>query len=131
MHLKLLSPSRPLADAEVTSVSVPATLGMMEILPHHAPMVAEIDVGKLSIRRTDGETLHYFVSGGYVDVLSDHVVVLADVVEPAGEIDRTRAENALKRAEERLVNLSQLNIDIARAQYAQKRAKARLNLLGQ
>ena len=82
MRVKVLSPARPLADVEATSVSVPGTLGFMEILPNHAPMVAEVDVGPLRIKKSDGELLSYFVSGGYVDVSRNEIKVLVDVAVP-------------------------------------------------
>ena len=129
MRVKVLSPAKPLADVDAQSVSVPGTLGIMEILSNHAPMVAEIDVGPLTISKTNGEKLSFFVSGGYVDVLKNEVKVLVDVGESPADIDRGRAESALKRAEDRLIDITQVNLDIARAQYAKRRAATRLALL--
>lgn len=129
LRVKVLSPAKPLADVDAVSVSIPGTMGFMEILANHAPMVAEIDVGPVRIKKENGEVLNFFVSGGYVDVLKNEVKVLVDVGESPATIDRARAESALKRANERLIDIQQLNLDIARAQYAKKRAQMRLDLL--
>src|SRR5262245_26812067 len=129
MRVQVLSPAKPLAEVDAVSVSVPGTLGMMEILANHAPLVAEVDVGPLRIKKANGEVLSFFVSGGYVDVLKNEVKVLVDVGENPTDIDRARAESSLKRAEERLVDIQKMNLDIARAQYAKKRAQMRLTLL--
>ncbi len=128
MNIKLLSPAKPLAECEAVSVLIPGTMGYMEVLASHAPMVAEIDVGKLLIKKEGGDELSFFVSGGYVDVGPKSVTVLVDVAEAGGDIDRSRAESALKRANDRLIDIHQMDIDMARARYAQKRASARLDI---
>ncbi len=65
------------------------------------------------------------LSGGYVEVLPDQVRVLASTAEAADEIDVKRAEEALKRAEERISHPS-AELDVARALNAMKRAQTRL-----
>ena len=70
------------------------------------------------------------VSGGVVEVLPDRVRVLADAAENADEIDVKRAEEALRRANERLMR-PELGVDVARALNALKRAQARLKAAAQ
>jgi F-type H+-transporting ATPase subunit epsilon len=67
-----------------------------------------------------------FVAGGWVQVLNDDVRVLADRAEEIGEIDTSRAEASLKRAQERLNAPASAGVDVARAINALKRAEARL-----
>jgi F-type H+-transporting ATPase subunit epsilon len=127
MKVQLLSPGRPLADVEADSVSIPGSLGRMEILKNHAAMIAEIDCGGLSIKKSSGEELHFFVSGGYVNVESNVVKILVDVGEPSDEIDRKRAESSLSRARDRLVNIHP-DVDLSRALFAERKARARIGI---
>ena len=128
LKAKVLCPGKPVADVAASGVVLPAALGYMEILPEHASMVAEIDVGELVVKKSAGENLRYFISGGYVQVQNNEVVVLADVIEGQDAIDRERLEKAEKRANERLV-AAQPDTDIPRALAAQRRAAARKEFL--
>lgn len=123
-ELKVLSPNRQLAVLRTSSLTLPGTEGYMTILPDHAAMVAELDVGELSFQAADG-TERYFIAGGYVEVDSNHVTVLADVIEKAKEIDVSRAEKAQKRAVDRLTS-GDSAVDIERANRAFKRAEVRV-----
>lgn len=121
---KVLCPSKPVADVAAQSVVIPGLMGYMEILHDHAAMVAEIDVGELIVKKTAGDDLRYFVSGGYVQVQDNDVVVLADVIEAAENIDEERLKKAAERADKRLVKPDK-EIDIPRAMAAKRRADAR------
>ncbi len=123
-ELKVLSPNRQLAVVRTSSLTLPGTEGYMTILPDHAAMVAELDVGELSFQTAEGAE-RYFIAGGYVEVDSNHVTVLADVIEKAKEIDVARADKAQKRAMDRLTNVDG-SIDIERANRAFKRAEVRV-----
>ena len=125
-ELKILSPSRTLLSVKAHSLIVPGSQGYMTILPNHAAMVAEIGVGELVIQATGiAAAERYFVSGGYIDVDHNKILVLADIVEKANEIDLTRAQEALKRAQAHLSRISE-ETDLERASQAQKRAEVRV-----
>ena len=96
---------------------VPGSEGQLAILPRHAPLMTTLDYGELIFRRGTNET-SFAIGGGFLEVHSDKVTVLADVAENADEIDAERAEEARKRAEERLQNpnTDQTSVDLARAQ---------------
>jgi F-type H+-transporting ATPase subunit epsilon len=123
--LKVLSPSRAVANVKATAVTLPGTEGYMTILPEHAGMVAELDQGEVTITTTDGATERYFVAGGYVEVEGNRVTLLADVIERAHEIDATRAQGARKRATERLSQIGS-DTDLERANRALRRADSRI-----
>jgi F-type H+-transporting ATPase subunit epsilon len=128
MKVELLSPSRVLFAVDSSrSILVPAHLGYMEVLKDHAPMIAEIDTGRVTIVMEDGKDVHFFVSGGYIHILNNSVKILVDLGEPAALIDIKRAEAAMGRAKERL-SIQDVKIDIARAMYARKRAEARVEV---
>ncbi|MFL2635942.1 MAG: F0F1 ATP synthase subunit epsilon [Tepidiformaceae bacterium] len=109
---------------------VPGSEGQLAILPRHAPLMTTLDYGELIFRRGTIET-SFAIGGGFLEVHSDKVTVLADVAENADEIDAERAEEARKRAEERIQNPSadQTSVDLARAQASLQRALLRLNVV--
>lgn len=79
------------------------------------------------VRKTDGETLHYAVSGGLVEVNDNVLNLLAEAVEPIDEIDVERAKESKNRAKERLAKSSE-NIDRKRAKRSLDRAENRVKL---
>jgi len=122
--LEVATPERLLLTEQVSEAQVPGAEGMMGILPEHAPLISALGVGELSYA-VGGVTRWMAIHGGLVEVLPDHVRVLADRAEFADEIDVKRAEESLKRANERLLN-PKADLDTARALNALKRAEARL-----
>jgi F-type H+-transporting ATPase subunit epsilon len=124
--LEVATPERMLLKEQVREVQVPGLGGELGILPEHAPLLSELGSGQLSYVVENGQRKFMAVCGGYVEVLPDHVRVLADRAENANEIDVQRAEAALKRAEERIMNPT-AEVDVARALNAMKRAQARLD----
>ncbi|HET9238869.1 MAG TPA: ATP synthase F1 subunit epsilon [Oligoflexus sp.] len=125
--LKVLSPSRAVATVKASAVTLPGTLGYMTILPDHAGMVAELDQGEVTITTADNAVERFFIAGGYVEVESNRVTLLADVIERAGEIDVARAQTARKRAAERLANIGP-DTDLERANRALRRADQRIQM---
>jgi F-type H+-transporting ATPase subunit epsilon len=124
--LRLVTPQRLLFEGPVVSLQVPGSEGYMGILAHHAPLITALRPGKLDVRDPGGSVRSYAVSGGFLEVSDNRATVLADAVEPVGEIDRERAERALRRAEARLKESGP--VDRARAQRALDRAKNRFAL---
>lgn len=82
---------------DVDTVVVPSTEGLMGIRPRHAPVVAALRAGTLEIIRGDVRE-ELAIGGGFVEIAANHVIVMADVAEQAGEIDVERAERARERA---------------------------------
>ena len=101
MRLDIVTPERELFTGEVDMVLAPGMQGQLGILPQHAPLIAALAEGPL-VARTGEEELTFAIHGGYMQVLPERVIVLADVAERAGEIDIERAEEARRRAEELL-----------------------------
>jgi F-type H+-transporting ATPase subunit epsilon len=124
-ELKVLSPSRALISSRAVALTLPGVSGYMTILPDHASMVAELDLGEVVLTSADTSTQRFFVAGGYVEVDSNRVTLLADVIEKEGEIEKSRAEAARKRAAERLNHLTP-ETDIERANRALMKADHRL-----
>jgi F-type H+-transporting ATPase subunit epsilon len=125
LNLEIVTPEKHLFSGTVDSVTVPAMTGYLGILPGHAPLLAELGVGEISFRiETDVEYL--FCSWGFLEVLPDRVVLLAQTAEMASDIDIKRAEEAKVRAEKLLLSRDP-NIDFQRAELSLLRAISRLN----
>jgi F-type H+-transporting ATPase subunit epsilon len=124
IELEVATPERQLVHEQVEQVNLPGKNGYMGILPGHAPLLGQLGTGFLSYLWS-GKRRYLAVHGGFVEILPDHVRVLADAAERAEEIDVERARADLKRAQEQLVNPS-LGVDPAVALEAVERAQARI-----
>ena len=123
--LEVATPERLLLQENATEAQIPALNGAIGVLPEHAPLLSILGTGELTFTTANGKR-RLFISGGWVQVLHNHVRVIADRAEPSSEIDTSRAETALKRAQERLALPSTAGVDVARAINALHRAEARL-----
>ena len=121
-----MTAQREVFSEEVDTVVVPGIEGTLGILPHHAPLMTSLETGELSVRK-GSEEFSVVISGGFLEVRPDRVIVLADVAERAEEIDLARAEEAKLRAHEELVNRSPRG-DLAQADAALRRALVRLKV---
>jgi F-type H+-transporting ATPase subunit epsilon len=101
MHLEIVTAERVVLSDEVDQVNAPTKDGRVGILPRHMPLLTILDVGELDIIK-DGVSTPFAISGGFMEVLSHRVTILADTAERADEIDEARAEEARRRAEERI-----------------------------
>jgi F-type H+-transporting ATPase subunit epsilon len=126
-QLEVITPDRVvLSDDQIVSVVAPGSEGYLGMLANHAPLMTELTIGKLDFRRADGTTGAMAISGGFLEVFENKVSVLAESAELVEEIDVERAEQAKKRAEERLAAAGP-DVDAARAQAALERAINRLH----
>jgi F-type H+-transporting ATPase subunit epsilon len=125
IHLEIVTPEKHLFSGDVDSVTVPANTGYLGILPGHAPLLAELGIGEIEYKM-GGQVEFLFCSWGFLEVLPDRVVLLAQTAESGSDIDVKRAEEAKTRAEKMLESKS-VDIDFDRAQLALMRAIARLD----
>jgi len=126
LKLDIVTAERVVYSEDVDAVIAPGVEGQLGILPHHAPLMTILQAGELVVRRgREEDTLA--ISGGFLEVRPDRVIVLADSAERAGEIDVDRAEAAKKRAEQRLTG-KPAEIDTAMVEAALRRAMARLTV---
>jgi len=105
IKFEIATPERVVFKDFILQVSVPTTEGEVTILPKHSPLVSILKPGVLEIKKIDNSVEIISVSGGFLEVLLNKIIVLADTAERAEEIDMERAEEARKRAEESLKDL--------------------------
>ena len=126
LQLQIVSADRLLVNERVDEVEIPGSEGYLGVLPGHTPLLATLQVGELWYRQ--GQEKHYLaIAFGFVEVQPDGVTILAQIAEPAQEIDLARAEAAKKRAEERLSKPT-TDMDFERARMAMVKALVRLQV---
>ena len=126
LQLQIVSADRLLVNERVDEVEIPGSEGYLGVLPGHTPLLATLQVGELWYRQ--GQEKHYLaIAFGFVEVQPDGVTILAQIAEPAQEIDLARAEAAKKRAEERLSKPT-TDMDFERARIAMLKALVRLQV---
>lgn len=129
LKFEIVTAERVVHSDEVDLLVVPGVEGEMAILPSHAPLMTMLQPGELVVRKGN-EDSSIFVSGGFFELMNDKVTILADSAEHAEEIDLARAEEAKKRAEEKMEQRrAQVDIDAARAEAALRRSLMRLKVL--
>jgi F-type H+-transporting ATPase subunit epsilon len=98
IKLQVVTPEGPLLEEDVDIVIARGADGDLGILHGHEPLLTPLAIGELMYRH-GGEEAHLAISGGFLEVRPDKVVVLADVAERSEDIDRQRAEEARRKAE--------------------------------
>jgi F-type H+-transporting ATPase subunit epsilon len=102
LYIDIVTPERSVFRGEATGIRAPGVEGSFEVLHNHAPMIAAFEIGTMIIIGPGGERIVYATSGGFLEVLDNHVTVLAETAEPASEIDVERARRSEERAIERM-----------------------------
>jgi len=99
INLEIVTPEKSLFSGEVDEITVPAVQGYLGILPGHAPLLSELQVGVISYRQGTDES-YLFCSMGFLEVLEDRVSVLAEKAELANQIDIEQAKKDQSDAKE-------------------------------
>ena len=127
MRLEIITAERVVYSDDVDVLIAPGVEGELGILPHHAPLMTIISPGEITVRK-DGEDTYLAVSGGFLEVMANHVTILADAAERSDEIDEARVQEAVRRAEER-IRMRASDSDLERAVSALQRSQARLRVV--
>lgn len=129
LHLTVTTPERIVLESEVSSVNVPTVDGEIGLLPDHIPLVSLLAPGELRAITTAGEEQIMAVSGGFIEVRDNAVVILADTAEKAEEIDETRAQAAREKAQQLMAERATDDVGFADAQAAMAKELARLKVV--
>jgi len=129
LHIEIVTHDGITFEGEADGLVAPGLDGYFGMLPHHAPLIAELGIGDLRVRRgTDWQ--HFAISGGILHLRDGRALIMADAAEPAEAIDVARARAAVDRAKERLAQRGGPDIDLHRAEIALVRAVNRLRVAG-
>ena len=127
IHVDIVSAENEIYSGRAEMVFAPLVTGEVGVLPRHTPLLARMKAGEVRVR-TATEELHFYVSGGLLEIQPHVVTVLADTALRAKDIDEAAALKAKERAEEALKN-RQANIDYAKAQAELAEAVAQLRAI--
>jgi len=129
VHVDIVSAEGEIHSGLAEMVFAPAEMGEVGIAPRHAPLVTRLKPGEVRVDEGDGkEMLHFFVSGGVLEVQPHLVTVLADTAVRATDLDEAAALEAKQRAEEAMSDKT-AEFEYAKAQAAYVEAAAQLKAI--
>jgi F-type H+-transporting ATPase subunit epsilon len=129
LRLEVVTAEREVFADDVDMVVAPGGEGELGILPRHAPLLSTLQPGMLRLKK-DGEETLMVVSGGFIQVFNNRVLVLADLAERADEIEEQAAEEARARAAAALQNAARGDSTQAEAaRLALRRSLAQLQVV--
>jgi len=123
-QLDIITPSNVISEGQVEYLRAPSTEGLFGIMGGHAVATILMDIGEIKVTK-DGTEFYYATNGGFADIRPESVMLLVETAEKVSDIDKDRADAALKRAEDRLKDNE---IDLKRAKAAINRARSRLKI---
>jgi len=129
LAVEIRSPDGPIWSGRAQSLQVPESLGLMGILPRHAPLVATLEAGLTTIHAEGGGLVRLITGDGFLEIANDRVLMLVDFGEDPAKVNVERARSARERAVARLRTPAE-NVDLARAEAALRRALVRLRFGG-
>lgn len=124
-RLKITSPYGTFYDQDVQTINVKTVDGYIGVLENHIPLVSPLEISIMMIRTSEGER-HVTLAGGIIYVKKKETVIVTPSVEFVEDIDVTRANEAYKKAKQRLDN-KEAYVNIKRAELALSRSLNRIH----
>jgi F-type H+-transporting ATPase subunit epsilon len=109
------------SDTDIDAVVAPGEVGELTVLPSHAALITSLAPGELRIQKAGADETYMMVTGGFLEVRDDKVVILAENAERAEEIDIALAQEARARAE-RMLASREAEVDLSRVQAELRRS---------
>jgi F-type H+-transporting ATPase subunit epsilon len=125
LTVEIVTPEKRILSVQADEAIVPGGLGLFGVRPGHTPFLSLMEPGVLTVVE-GGRRESYFVAGGFAEVSSDKVLVLADAAEPVSSIDVEAARRRMQEAQERLKGLSADDQRFSAEQAAVRREAARM-----
>ena len=101
IKFKIATPEKVVYEEEIDQITLPTKMGEITVLPNHLPLVSSLNPGEILIKK-DKEEIPMAISGGFVELNNNQMVILADTAERVEEIDVERAEQARQKAKDLL-----------------------------
>ena len=99
---ELVSPERLLVSETVESVVIPGTEGEMTVLANHAPVMATVKPGVVTVKTAAGKEDRYVVFGGFVDILPDSCTLLAESAAHVSDVSKDDLQRRIDSAKQDL-----------------------------
>ncbi len=100
LKFELVSPERLLRSGDVQEVLVPGSEGDFVVMPQHAPVLTTLKPGVITFKDEEGVEFKVFIRGGFAEVASDGLIILAETAIPMEELDKDRLSQEIKNTEE-------------------------------
>ena len=124
-QLDIITPTNVITEGQIQYLRAPSTEGLFGIMGGHSVATILIDIGEIKVTK-NGEEFYYATNGGFADIRPEGVMLLVETAEKVSDIDKDRAEKAIKRAKEQLKDNE---ADLTRAKDAITRARNRLKII--
>ncbi len=129
LQIQIVTPDKIVVDDEASIVMAPGSDGEFGVLNGHTPFLTGLQIGMVHYRDESNNERYVFVNGGFAEALPNKVTILAESAERRRDIDTTRAQEAMQRAEKRIESaVGDDDINVDRARVALARATWRLKL---
>ena len=125
-QLDIITPTNVISESQVEYLRAPSADGFFGIMGGHAVATILMDIGEIKVTK-DGKEFYYATNGGFADIRPESVMLLVETAEKVSDIDKDRAEKAMKRAKDRFQDNE---TDLKRATDAIVRARNRLKIAG-
>lgn len=125
--VEIITPDRVFYTGEATMIEFNTAAGEIGVYKKHIPLTTVLAPGIVKIHKDGEDDVIAAAHSGFAEILPDKVTLLAEIAEWPDEIDKARAEAALKRAEERLANKTEA-VDAKRAEFALRKALIRIDI---
>lgn len=125
--IEIITPDRIFYTGEGDMIEFTTASGEIGVYKKHIPLTTVLAPGIVKIHKEGEEDVIAAVHSGFAEILPEKVTLLAEIAEWPDEIDKDRAEAALKRARERLANKTEA-IDVKRAEFALRKALVRIDI---
>ena len=125
IQVQIVSAEKDLFNGVATLVVATASFGEIGILPGHAPLLAQLKPGQVRLHLVDKAEEIFYISGGFIEVQPNLIIILADTAERAENMDEAAALAAQERAKQ-LLNKQAVDIDYARARAELAEAAAQI-----
>ena len=100
LDLEIVSPEKLLLSRPVDMVVIPGAEGELGVLPQHSPMIVLLRGGVIKLYEAGRVVAELFVSGGFAEITTTRVTVLANEATPLAELSRAEGEKRLAAAEQ-------------------------------
>jgi len=123
-QLDIVTPTKVISEGQVEYLRAPSPEGLFGILGGHAIATILMDIGEIKVTKA-GKEFYYATNGGFADIRPESVMLLVETAEKVSDIDKDRAENAMKRAKDRFQDNE---TDLKRAKDSIARARNRIKI---
>lgn len=129
LGVQILTPEGSVLDDLAAMVIAPSVGGEVGILPRHVPLIVALRPGSTRVKLLDDTEVVMATTSGYMSVEDDRVLIMVEQAELASDIDRSRAEDALRRAEEAIAAAGDDPVLLEAARSSLHRAQNRLKVV--